>query len=85
MGGYLGNKGISTANQELVTNPLGWSVFEFYKFSFYNDVDCTVKANGNALPIRAGQGFESSPEDESIKSFIVVDSGVDFSFVGAYR
>jgi hypothetical protein len=83
--GYAGNSGTSTANQELIVNLSGWTKApEYYRFSFINDQDCTVKVNGNTIPLRAGQGFESGKDDASIKSFILVTANVSFSFVGAY-
>jgi hypothetical protein len=83
--GYLGNGGTSTANLELVVAPTGWSPVVFYKFSFYNEQACTVKINGSgAIPLRAGQGFESGVEDAKIKSFIIVESGIDYNWIGAH-
>lgn len=83
--GYSGNSGSSTANQELVVALAGWTKAPvYYKFSFYNDQDCTVKINGNTVPLRAGQGFESNDDDANIRSFIIVTASVDFSFAGAY-
>ena len=83
--GYNGNSGTSTANQELVLPLTGWTKAPvYYKFSFYNDQACTVKINGNTIPLRAGQGFESTDDDANIKSFIVVTATVDYSFLGAY-
>jgi hypothetical protein len=44
-----------------------------------------VKINGSgAIPLRAGQGFESGVEDAKIKSFIIVESGIDYNWIGAH-
>jgi hypothetical protein len=83
--GYNGLGGTSTANQELITTPSGWTNIAFYKFSFYNDQACNVKINGSgSIPLRAGQGFESGIEDAKIKSFVIVESGISFNWIGAY-
>jgi hypothetical protein len=78
--GFVGSGNIaSTANQELITSGL-----RCYKVSFYNEQACTIKVNGSIIPLRAGQGFESTREDVIIKSFIIVESGINFNFVGGY-
>lgn len=83
--GYNGNSGTSTASQELVVALAGWTKSPiYYKFSFFNDQACTVIINGNTIPLRAGQGFESTSDDAKIKSFTIVTASVDYSFVGAY-
>lgn len=84
--GFSGGSGTSTANQELVVGLSGnWTKApEYYKFSFINDQDCTIKVNGNTIPLRAGQGFESTTEDVNIESFILVTASVTYNFVGAY-
>lgn len=75
----------SKANQELIAKPAGWSFApECYQISFYNAEACTVKVNGALIPLRAEQGFETDIDDVKIKSFIIVEEGIEFNFVGAY-
>lgn len=87
---FLGSSSLQTsiANQELVPiAPEDWinSHLSFYKFSFDNDQECTIKVNGgNLLFLKAGQGFESTEVDAPIHSFIVVTAGVTFNWIGAY-
>jgi hypothetical protein len=83
--GFYGIGGTSTANQELVASLIGWTEKpQYYKFSFLNIQACNVKVNGNPVYLRANQGFESDLEDADIKSFIIVESGIDFNYIGAY-
>lgn len=82
--GYDGNIGTSTANQELVINRNGWTDFGFYEFSFLNSQDCTVKINGNSIPLSVDQGVQIDADDAPIKSFIIVQSGIDYKWFGRY-
>ncbi|MFI2856792.1 hypothetical protein ACH6EH_06600 [Paenibacillus sp. JSM ZJ436] len=88
-GGYVGSPNIfvSTANQELVTKHPTWSYpYAFREFSFLNYADCHVKINGSSDPIflKAEQGFSMSLGLIPVKSFIVVESGIECQFIGAY-
>ena len=87
--GYTGTDGIKTskANEEIVpSKPEGWSVYQFYKFQFINhNKTCKVKINGGSpIYLHNGYGFETTSEDSPIRSFIIVDSGVEYSFTAAY-
>jgi hypothetical protein len=86
--GFLGKENgalLSTANQELIVPPAGWNVKPvFYKISFYNKTPCHIKINGNQIYLREEQGFESDTNDALIYSFVIVESGIDYNFVGAY-
>jgi hypothetical protein len=85
--GFIGDGNrASTANLQLVVAPTGWILgyIECYKVSFYNQQACTIKVNGSLIPLKAGQGFESNRDDIVIKSFILVESGINFNFVAAY-
>lgn len=87
--GYNGGQGISTANQEILTiidatwtKPRG----EYYELSFLNTQACTIKINGSssAIPCPANVGFEMDENDAEIKSFVVVESGIDYKWRGKY-
>lgn len=88
--GYMGSSNLqtSTANQELVPSaPEGWinSKLYFYKFSFDNGSDCHVKINGGSpIYLKAGQGFEMNEIDAQIYSFVIVESGIQFNWIGTY-
>ena len=71
----------STSNQEIV--PRGKI---FYKFSFMNSQDCTVKINGsNPIFLRANQGFSMDEVDAYIHSFVIVEPNIEFNWVGGAR
>jgi hypothetical protein len=77
-------------NQEIIPDipvELGWSEkkYSFYKFSFHNFQECTVKINGSEpILLLADQGFESSDIDVEITSFIIEEVGITYQFIGAY-
>lgn len=77
---FLGSDEIKTsvANEELV--PQGKY---FYKFSFVNENDCTVIIN-NEEPIflKEGFGFSTNEVDPNISSFVIVESGIEFFWIG---
>lgn len=87
---YVGspNKLTSTANQEIVQQhkPSGWTMaMKFYKFSFMNYQDCHVRINGSdPIFLAANQGFEMNEVDALIKTFEIIDSGIEYSYIGAY-
>lgn len=88
--GYVGSPNLqtSTSNQEIVpSSPSGWTIpYKLYKFSFSNtNQDCHVKINGgDQIFITSGQGFEMDENDAPITSFIIVESGITFNFLGAF-
>lgn len=86
--GYLGSKQqeTSVANQEIIpTTPSNWTTSYFLKkFSFANEQNCVVKVNGVEIFLRAAQGFKMDVHDSPVYSFIVVDAGIQFNWVGMY-
>ena len=82
---YLGSSAImtSTTNQEIVQTQLVAPYTSLGKFTFINDGVCHVLVN-NSLPIllRANQGFYSEQSDYRISSFIIIDAGITFSWIG---
>ncbi len=88
--GFLGSAALETsvANAEIVPSaPADWTddLYTFYKFDFYNDQDCTVKINGgNAIFLRAGQGFNSDVTDADITSFKIVENNITYNWFGCY-
>lgn len=87
--GYKGSPElqISTANQEIIpAKPANWTGgYKLYKFSFDNKQDVTVRLNNETtLFLEAEQGFEMERGDAPIFSFVVITSGVQFLWVGAY-
>jgi hypothetical protein len=87
--GYLGSSQIETsvANQEIVPSPpVNWTLsFALYKFSFVNRESCHVVINnGNSIFLDANQGFDMAEIDVPIRSFKVVEAGINFNWLGAY-
>jgi hypothetical protein len=87
--GYIGTDSLktSTANLQIIPNPpsnfsLG-TKYNLYKFAFMNDQDCTVIVNGgNTLFLRAGQGFEINESDLPINSFVIIEAGITYNWIG---
>lgn len=88
--GYIGSPDILTSNQNMQIIPFppsSWSIkYNLYKFSFFNpDEPCRVKINeGEPIYIAPGMGFNSNEIDSPIWSFVVVDEGIKFYWIGAY-
>lgn len=87
--GYIGSSNLqtSTANQEIIPSPPShWTLgYNCYKLSFFNSQDCTVKINNlDPIYLQANQGFEMDKEDSPITSFVIIESGVGFNWIGAY-
>jgi hypothetical protein len=88
--GYIGTDSIkiSTSSQEIIISPpSNWNQgYKLYKFSFLNpSQDCHVIINGgNQIFLSAGQGFECDEGDAPIYSFIIVESGISYNYIGAY-
>lgn len=94
--GYIGSSElqVSVAMQEILpnTNHQGLGLNSLYSFAFRNTENCHVIINGKKgtgeggvqLYLREGQGFSMELGDSPIHSFVVVESGVHFNWVGAY-
>lgn len=88
--GYIGSPQLEitdSPNYEVIPDsPPSWTNgYSFYKFAFLNDSDCTVKINGGApIFLRANQGFSSDYYDQPISSFVIVEEGIQFNWVGAW-
>jgi len=81
----------STSNMEILPEkPQGQTYnYEFYVLSFMNDQACTVKINGSEpIYLRAGQGFNFESknyyDNVSITSFVIVEVGINFNWVGLH-
>jgi hypothetical protein len=87
--GYVGSSqiSVSTTSQEIIPSPpLSWNQgYKLYKFSFINQQDCHVIINGGSqIFLPANQGFECDEDDAPIYSFIIVESGISYNYIGAY-
>ncbi len=87
--GFKGTSQIETsiANQELISTlkPDGWTLFQMYSMTFKNYTPCTVKINGgDPIFLDKGDGFVTSHVDTPIYSFVIVEAGVQYTFVGGY-
>lgn len=85
--GFIGSSVLKTsvANEQLIPTPPSnyyRKQYSCYRFSFLNDQNCTVIANGTELFLRAGQGFETDENDVEIYSFIVKEAGITYNFIG---
>jgi hypothetical protein len=85
--GYKGSSALQTsvANQEILpAKPTGWTIpYSFYKFSFKCKEDCTIIVNGEEIFWEAGV-FEISETDAPITSFKIKQTGIHFTWVGAF-
>jgi len=87
--GYLGSNKIETsvANQEIIDSPPShWSHgYSLYKMSYLNRDSCTVIINGKTeIYLEAGQGFEMNENDAPITSFVIKETGIRYTFIGAW-
>ena len=83
---------VSTAMHEVVPQaPSDWTVPVIFKnFSFMNSKECHIILNENSdidgqdnvIYLRAGQGLSIDEKDIDVFSFIIVEEGVPFNFVG---
>lgn len=82
-GRYFGSPSIQTSeeNQELVPEKTA-----FYKFSFEPFSECTVKINGSdPILVRPVRGFTMNEVDAYINSFVIVEAGIEFAWIGASK
>lgn len=88
-GRYLSSNGYETttvASKEIIPpSPSNWTYgYIFKKFSFINETDCTVIINNEfTLHLIGGIGFEIDRNDVSIHSFVIVESGTRYYWIGA--
>lgn len=87
--GYLGCDDLktSTANEEIIQRhrPSSHTFIKVYKFSFANDANCHIKINGgDAIFLKAGQGFNMDENDAKISTFEIVEAGIPYTYIGAY-
>lgn len=81
--GYNGGKGVSNAKQELLANSK--NPRKYYEFSFLNKQECSVIVNdSDPIPCPAGVGFVADANDAKISSFIVLESGIEYTWRGKY-
>ena len=73
--------------------PTGWTVpVKFKNFSFMNAQPCTVILNGkskltgqdNEIYLMANQGLNIFDDDADVESFVIVEDGIPYNFVGKY-
>lgn len=91
--GYFGspNTRTSTSNQEIIQQhkPITWSIpkLNVYKLSFMNpSSSCHIKINESEdqIFIPTGSGFEMNEVDNEIWSFVIVEAGIDYYYIGAF-
>ena len=85
--GYIGSPALMTskANEQVVPETPGWSFgYSFYMFEFENDQDCTVIINGNTIFLRAGRGFITPENGAPVKSFIIKEPNITYTWAAAY-
>lgn len=87
--GYLGSSNIqsSVAGREIIpASPSNWTGgYRVRKLSFDNEQNCTIILNGTTtIFLKAGLGFEMDYEDASITSFVIVESGINYTWIGAF-
>ncbi len=94
--GYIGSENLQTsiAMQEVMPNLThdGLRLNSLYSFAFVNTESCHVIINGKkgtgeggvTIYLAEAQGFSTVLGDSPIHSFIVVESGIHFNWLGAY-
>lgn len=69
---------VSAADAEIIPDKIN-----MYKFSLYNEDDCTVSINGSKpIFLRGGAGFSTEQNDAMISSFKILEDGINFNWVG---
>lgn len=87
--GYLGSDVLETsvANAEIIPDPPSdWTYgYKLYKMDFMNQTACTIRINDKVdLYLLAKQGFKMNIQDEPITSFKIIESGIQYNWIGAY-
>jgi hypothetical protein len=90
--GYFGSSALttSTANQEIIqqNKPTGYmpALLSAYKLSFMNSQDCHVIINSsvNQIYLPANKGFNSDAIDKEIYTFVIVEAGISYCYIGGY-
>lgn len=86
MSNYPGFSGSPQVETSIGDDELVQTGFVYHKFSFLNLQDCQIKVNGSdEIFLNAGQGFATDEQDVSVKSFVIVQPGIKFNWVGSYR
>lgn len=85
---------VSNAMEDIMPQiPSKWSVpVKFKNFSFMNQQDCTVILNGrssltdedNKIFLMANQGLNIFDDDIDVESFVIVEDGIGYNYVGKY-
>lgn len=76
---------VSTANMEIIPpKPEGWtSGYNFIIFALFNDQPCRVSINGSKpIYFKANQGFYFPLCNMIIESFVIIDEGITFNWIG---
>lgn len=84
--GYEGSQQLETTTEEYFeVIPYKENRRPFYKFSFLNDQDCTIKINNvETIFLRENQGFNSDYYDKPIHSFVISEKGIQYNWIGAW-
>lgn len=70
-------------NEEVITQSVKDQGRHIKKFDFLNLTDCHIKINGSdPIFLSAGQGFNSDSSNPPIKSIVVVETGVEYQYIG---
>ncbi|MEI2464980.1 hypothetical protein [Niallia taxi] len=86
---FIGSSKLTTStemHQVVPSPPTHWSKgYNFYRFSFHNTIPCTVKINEDEpIFLRGRQGFNTDYYDAPIRSFVIIEPGVQFNWVAGY-
>ena len=83
----------SVAMQEIVPTVESWTVpVVFRAFTFMNSQACHIILNGNSrldgqenrIFLRENQGLNIDVDDVDVKSFKIVEDGIQYNYVGKY-
>ncbi|HEY8805434.1 MAG TPA: hypothetical protein VIM42_10095 [Clostridium sp.] len=81
---------VSTSDIEIIqpNKPIAYPApkLKAYRFNFMNNQTCHIKLNGsdNQIYLSANQGFETDMYDAELWSFIIIEAGISYYYVGGY-
>ncbi len=89
---FIGSEAVQNSgagNYQVIPDPPArWAnnQYKLKSFAFLNEQECNVSINGSdTIYLEANQGLTVEIEKfDLIESFVIVDAGVDFQWIGIY-
>lgn len=85
---YMGSETMltSVSNEEIIPEtPSNWTRdrYSYYRFDFMNLEDCTIVINdGGKIFLPSGCGYSIDENAPTVRSFKIIESGVNFHWSG---